>query len=199
MRFQLLIVFAVLVLPGRVGAEVCFVAPPIVAQSSSFYAGPVVALRLVTVAAYYPPPVVVRSVPVFDCQVPGRPVPQAIPAAAPASSLARRSPELAPTVSEFHETPRMARSLTSPTSFYRAYYSGPSGTARGDDQIQVTLTNASGKAALVWLNGVRYVLSDGQKLQREVTRDFTWQVEGRDRETVRAPAGQQGMSIVIER
>lgn len=201
----LLIGLVMLLLPGMVLAQVCLVPPPLVAPAASFYPAPVVALRPVPVVSYYAPAVVsyyapavvppppAISAPVFACPVPVQ------PPAAPPPSEPRRKPAVVPSVSEFRDTPRFARSPALETSFYRAYYLDPNGAPRSVDQVTLKLTNASGKSVLVWVNGVRFLLLDGQSIQREVGREFTWQVEGRERETGRAPAGQQGMSIVIDR
>lgn len=201
--------FVVLFLTGPVLADFCVVAPPVAVPTSSFYVGPAVALRPVPVAAFYAP-AVVPPPPEIGCPAPLVPAAVAVPTPAPAAWLPvpsprrtvatpRINPELVPNVSEFRDVPRTARSLALETSFYRASYFDPSATPRSPDKIVLTLRNASGKSAMVWLNGVRYLLVDGQSLQREVGRDFTWQVEGREKETGRVPAGQQGMNLVIER
>lgn len=223
----LVIGFVVLLLPPGVRADYCAVAPPAVVPSASFYAGPSYfagppfytgssfypgpsfSLRPVPVASYYAP-VVVAPQPAIACPVPAVSVPLAIPTPATAALLPvptprrspvvpRANPEPVPGVSEFRETSRFARSLSPDYSFYRASYFDPSVTPRSSEKIVLTLTNASGKSVMVWLNGVRYLLVDGQALQREVGRDFTWQVEGREKEAGRVPAGQQGMNLVIDR
>jgi hypothetical protein len=104
-----------------------------------------------------------------------------------------------PGVSEFREASRTARSPASPTSFYRAYSYDPSETPKTPDKVTLKVINGTDRAVLVWVDGVRYLLVEGQEISREVGPEFTWQVEGREKETGRAPAGKQAMSIVIDR
>ncbi len=194
------LVLVVLILPGPVLADWCVPAPPIVARS--YYAGPPVYVPPVYVQAYSPP----VYVPTAPCLAPTVGFPLATPAPAPASQPPVRrlpgafaNPTVAPSVSEFRPAPRKALSYTPTTSFYRANYFNPSEQPLPNGTVMLTLNNASGKALLVWIDGVRYLLVEGQSITRDVGREFTWQVEGREKVNGKVPAGERGANIVIER
>jgi hypothetical protein len=171
-----------------VQADVCIPAPPVITQSG-YYGVPAYPLAPVTVQALSP--VFVPPAPTYVCPefVPPVIVPRQMPPA----------PVSVPNVSEFRQNQRPARSYDAATSFYRAAYYTPSETPRERDLATLSLNNASDRALLVWVDGVRYLLVEGQTLTREVGRDFTWHVEGREKKQGRAPAGQEGVRIVIDR
>ncbi len=184
---RLLSLVLLLTLCGPILADVCLPAPPLPTQS--YYLAPVVALRPVVVQPCQP--VVVQPVQVEVC-----PPAIAIPTVAPRSvPVERPSP---PAVSEFREVPRSARYVTaSPTSFYRPAYYNPSNPPRNRDEVLVTLENRTDRGLFVYLDGVRYLILDGQSLTREVGREFTWQVEGRPPQREQVPSGEQGVRIPI--
>jgi len=194
----LLIVLVVFSLPGAVFADFCLARPPIVAQS--YYVGPPVYVSPVVVQAFCPPVFVPPP-----CPPSAVGTPLAAPRAAPPSSQpplrrmpdAGSNPALVPSVSEFQPT-RQARSPALSTSFYRAYSYNPSEQPLPNGATTLTLSNGSGKALLVWIEGVRYLLVEGQSITREVGREFTWQAEGREKQSGQARPGERGVNIVIE-
>jgi hypothetical protein len=133
--------------------------------------------------------------------LPRSPIPLAAPSAAP--------PSLDPTPIGPGLMPRASRSLSvnefpSPpaevsTSFYQTFPSNLPEKRGRDLPPTLTLCNAAGKAVMVRVDGVRYLLVVGQTINLEARSDFAWQVEGREAERGRIPPGERGLTIVIRR
>lgn len=124
-----------------------------------------------------------------------RTIPFAAPQPAPAASRLR-----VPNRSQFvvREASNPARSASA-TSWYQTYGTDRTTTHRARKGTWLVLHNRSSDSLFVKIDGVRFLLLNGQSLSVEVERQFTWRVEGRDPERGEVPAGEQEATIVIRR
>jgi hypothetical protein len=133
------------------------------------------------------PPQVAVPMPAPPSGAPVVPAPPAItapPAPAPPSPMPPAGP--ASTTSE-----KMRE------SFYNVYPSTERSALAG--RTAVAVWNLSANTLTLTVAGQRRLLPAGQSLTLDLEREFSWQVEGRDAEVTRVPAGETGATLVIRR
>ncbi len=165
-----------------------------------------------TRAFYVPIAVVVTPVPAPAVRVPcpepllgsAAPVvapapPAATPLPSPPSSGPLRptpapQPRSSPPVNE-----GAATSAKVSTSFYEALPTANAAAPRAGSLFSVTFWNLSNTPLSLHVAGQMRTLNRGQRWTLELDREFAWQVEGRETQVSRVPAGEPGLTVLIRR
>jgi hypothetical protein len=206
MRCCLAAVLVAAVTPLTASAHFRLFARPQEARAYYYCPVPVVAVVptpviAVPVAPVAPAPVMTLPVlPVAPPQVvaPGPVVapPVAAPAPAPPSPApvvpVPSAPPTMPPAGPSASTSEKARD-----SFYDVYPSTERSALAG--RAAVAVWNLSGGTLTLTVAGRRHTLPPGRNLSLDLDREFSWQLEGRDTEVTRVPAGETGATLVIRR
>jgi hypothetical protein len=170
---------------------------------ANYYPAPVFCVPVVAFAVYpvcVPPPV---------CPVPpplSAPSPAYAPPTAAPPSAAPSTPEpplAAPPVPAKPTAAPPSRPLGfgESTSFFDTYpVASPGGSGLAGDHSKVDFWNLTGKDLVLRLDGEPpLVLPHHKDLPLTTGRQFTWQVEGREKQTTRFRDGESALQIVIRR
>lgn len=164
-----------------------------------------------TVSYYYEIPVVYAPPPVY-CVGPyagplGQPPRVVTPAPAPrllanpsaAPPSSEREPPVAP---PSKPAPRPGETMprVMESNFYDVYpVTSREGTKPTGDSYPIGIWNLSNTDLIVKVAGQPHTLPRNKNLQLHVGRQFVWQVEGREAQVERIPAGESALEIVIRR
>ncbi len=172
---------------------------------------------VVSVVAYQPYPILVAS-PLLVCPPPLAGVPAvpsapnyaqptpAPPSGTPPPTAPAPGPQPAPppTTPGLPLPPPSAPATPLPkvsdssTSYYNAYALAPRATDQpASGRCSVALWNLTGRTITLKLDGQSQVLASGQRVARDLPREFVWQIEGRDPQRHSVPAGEAGVEIVL--
>jgi hypothetical protein len=94
---------------------------------------------------------------------------------------------------------RVTDSAQVSTAFYQVFPSKPASEGATPGRFPLVIWNLSATTRAVKVDGQRYPVERGQKVSVNVSREFVWQVEGREAELGRVPANEKGMTILIQR
>lgn len=183
------------------GRGLALVATP--AAVAYYYPAPVSCVPVVTLAVYP------LCVPLPGCPVPPSPHPAgptyAPPTAAPPSAgPSTPEPPLATPPAPAKPAaapPSRAPGFGESTSFFDTYpVASPGGANRPADRYNVDFWNLTGNDLVLRIDGEPpLVLPHNKDLPVTTARQFTWQVEGREKRTTRIQNGETALQIVIRR